>query len=246
MSVTTCYEVISSCTWILKQTGLYPTKTPTFLDPLKHFFNLTLHIIIYTVLTSNIVIAISTSNKSLFSWQLPLFLPVSHYYLKIKVLLVPRKRFFSILKDLKCKEFNSHNQGLNKHIRNLHKITKFLVKYFSSLSATVIVIFCLTPILYDSLLLVPSPIPTGNFDILYKILHFLFMSYIAWNYVGVETLYMTLLGLCAAQLRILRTKIANVLEWSQESFNEENTKNIDLLVQSSLKDCIILHNKINT
>lgn len=249
MTRISCPDVITNCTWILKKTGLYPTKVSTHSYILKQLLNFIIHFVTYTVLVSNVVVAIVTRNGTLLNWQASVLMPVTNYYLKAAVLIINRKNVYLILADLNSKEFNLHSKKSNKYIQDSLNMSHMLLKYFALSSAVLLLTFGVSPFLTDGFMLVPASFNTGRYDVYYKILHLFATGYITCNYISIETLYMTLLRLSAAELKILQEKIIYLLEDVEEYCKGPNNlisiDNVDSVIQYFLKECVILHDKIN-
>lgn len=245
MSYVSCLDVIDSPRWILTKNGLYPIKIITKSVILKLIINFILHISTYGIVIHNVFIALRTRNTTLLNWVTCVLLPMTNYYAKIATLIFRRTIFFSILDDLKSKEFNPRNKKLNENIQRVNTISKMLIRYFALSIGSCVIIFSFLPIVMNSLMMIPASFNTGRYDLLYKILHCIFTSYMSYTCFGVDILYMTLLGLCSAELDILHEKLLNTLNDSRNICNEYEAANIVIVEHIVLKECVFMHNKIN-
>ncbi|GJQ66210.1 hypothetical protein Trydic_g4268 [Trypoxylus dichotomus] len=119
-----------------------------------------------------------------------------------------------------------------------------IVKLYFIVSLTAyILIGSFLPLLVDISLSIPAPFDTGKYDIIYKVAHFFATGYLAFNTLGLDMLFLTLLSICVAQLNILQERLSKVLEDARKEC-KSNTK-LTLEVHSILRDIVILHETIN-
>ncbi|KAK9731034.1 7tm Odorant receptor [Popillia japonica] len=119
-----------------------------------------------------------------------------------------------------------------------------VLNFYLLVGVTFIVFTCLLPFVIDVKLAIPPPYDMGNFDFFYKVIHFGVMFYLFLNSVICDVLYITILGLCIAQLVILQEKLLDI-SVETNSAEPHNQRRFHSEVEKDLKQIIILHMMIN-
>ncbi|GJQ66207.1 hypothetical protein Trydic_g4265 [Trypoxylus dichotomus] len=65
-------------------------------------------------------------------------------------------------------------------------------------------------------MIIPTPFEMGKYDVIYKAMHVVMCVYLGLNSTSFDVLYMTLLGICIAQLYILEEMLMHVYEEARE------------------------------
>ncbi|GJQ66211.1 hypothetical protein Trydic_g4269 [Trypoxylus dichotomus] len=149
-----------------------------------------------------------------------ILIPMVNYWAKSFTLMVNKRCFQSILLDLGSNTLNAHSEILNEHIQFIYRTSRLLLS-----------------------LTIPAPFETGKYDIIYKIGHFFATGYLAFNTIGFDILFLTLLSLCVAQLNILEERLSNGLDDAEDSCEDRNR--LGLEIHTILREIVILHETVN-
>lgn len=166
-----------------------------------------------------------------------------NYSAKSWTLLSNKQCFFSILMDLESGIFNKHSEKLNEHIKFIYRVSRIIYRYFVLALFAYLLVGSFLPIIINIGLIIPSPFEDGPFDIYYRMYHFFATAYMAFNTVGFDVLYLTLISLCVAQLDILKERLSNVFQEVKLSYDEDGVGK--KTPQQILKECVMLHQLIN-
>ncbi|KAK9730331.1 hypothetical protein QE152_g15297 [Popillia japonica] len=118
-----------------------------------------------------------------------------------------------------------------------------LLVYFTMALTAYMIIGSFLPMFVNISLIIPAPFNFGDYDIIYQFAHFFATGYMAFNTLGLDMLYLTLLSLCVAQLNILGGRLTTVLEDAMQNCN--NKEAIVLETSNILREIVILHDRIN-
>lgn len=242
-----CIETLKTSSYVLSKTGVLFTKKLCTLDITKIVLNILLDLVINIIIVLNIKNSLEINNVKLTNWMVCLLLPMENYVAKRLTLLVNKKCLISLLDILNSEVFNNHSEKQNRHIQMLNKISRLIFRYFAFTMTVSLTVFCLLPFIVDIKMMIPPPFETKQFEVVYKLLHFLSAFYLAVNTTGLDMFYMTLLGLGNAQLKILEERLLNLLEDSKQIQRLTEVvacDHIDSITERILKDCIILHKMI--
>ncbi|KAK9708266.1 hypothetical protein QE152_g27316 [Popillia japonica] len=94
--------------------------------------------------------------------------------------------------------------------------------------------------------MIPASFNTGEYDVIYKLAHLFATAYFSINSASIDALYLSLIALCTAQLQILERKLINVLEDAEAISENFHGKNLNTAAEDILKECIVLHDTINS
>lgn len=238
-----CDDVLSKSRRVLLKTGLWPTSKRTKYAIPKLIFNFIFHSTILTMIVCNIVDAKRRNDNTKLNWMMCVLCPVLTYIAKVTTISTNKIGFYSILDDLKSRTFNAHNGKLNEHIRQIDKISKLLLGYLTTTVLAFSAAGSILPIILQTeVMIFPAPMNLGKYSILYKIIHLFMTTYVSFNTVGLDVLYMSLLGLCRAQLDILEDRLSYILE---DVTNNRNDIEINVMMRYVVRECSILHDAVN-
>lgn len=238
-----CTKTLENCEWILKKIGIWPASKFTKRRITKLILNWFLYISVFLILIFDIKIAIESANYNLLNTMTCILMPLVNLTAKSSTLLINGREFCLLLKDLESIFFNKHTDKLNKHIQLINKISNILLKYFTIALSTYIIIGIIVPLTKNRETIIPVPFDTGKFDAIYKC-YFLFTSvYMAFESIGLDVMYMTLLSLGCAQLNILQYQLTNVAKYLNLPYEYKNKMKLN--VGYILNHCIALHETIN-
>lgn len=246
-----CTDPIIKNLSVLGKEGLLPTDKFTLL----HMLKITFHALFFSLMTginiANIVSAIKTGSDMELNRATCIIIPLTQTLIKGVTILINKKHFYLVLKDLRSDIFNSHSMNLNVHIELVYKVSDLLRKYYSLAIGAFIFVAAILPFITNIRMMMPPPFEMGKYVFFYKFLHFLMTIYLAVNSISLDVMYMSLMALCIAQLNILEERLMNVFEESRSKGSEhlpaEDSFNSEFIVveQTILKQCIALHEKIN-
>lgn len=241
MARMSCINALSRTSWILLIEGLLPTEVLKRRQVLKLILHSLWAAFILNLMFHNIVNGIKANNFMLINRMVYVLMPVMTSFAKSVAVLTNKKCFISLLKDLRSNIFNRHSEKQNEHIQFVDKISKIMLRYFTITMGLFLSVACLLPIITNVRILIPSPYNLGRYEILYKILHFFVILYMGLNAACFDLLYLSLMGLCIAQLNILQENLTYPLK----SAYTLDSKIIDGNVEECLRHCVILHEMIN-
>lgn len=245
MSRTSCLQVISRTSNILLRQGFLPVKHEKQVPVLKLTFHLICYIFFYNLAIKNIINAINTSDIVLLNRVMcTVTLPVTTHITKTLTVIKNRKCFLLLLDDLNSDIFNRHSNEQNKIIQRVDYFAKLLLMYYTTVGILFLSMATFVPMIMDIRMLLPMPYNIENVDIYYKFVHTFITLYFGFNGVMFELLYFSMMGLCAAQLRILQSKLKSILESSLERKKHCSTS-IQCIIEETLKECVILQELIN-
>ncbi|KAK9730325.1 7tm Odorant receptor [Popillia japonica] len=171
-------------------------------------------------------------------------IPVANLGAKLLAIWWNKKSFFSLMKYLESPEFNAHNEVQNRYIQVVHQFAKVLLKILIAIVAGYVVVTGVSPFITDTAMMIPPPNDMGKYNLFYKIIHIFMQFYLGSTSICHDLLFMTLFGLCIAQLNILQHKLLNVYEEALELSVEVGLSS-RFTEKQLLKDCVILHETIH-
>lgn len=152
----------------------------------------------------------------------------------------------SLLDYLRSDVFNSHSEELNVYVRFVYRISELMWKYYAVVIAAYLSVATIAPLAIDmKTMTIPPPFDMGKYGIVYKILHAILCTYLGLNSLCFDVLFMSLLGLCIAQLYILEKRLIHVFEEAKETCENRDTKEMSLCEEKTLKFCIVLHESLS-
>lgn len=232
-----CIEAVSTTTSILLAEGLLPSANRHRFYPSKLIFHLIANALVVGVLITNILNGIRAGNATFINQMTCVLIPVVNLDAKSFTIFKNKNCFVSIMEDLKSDIFNTHSDKLNVHIQLVNKVSRLMSRYFMITMGVFVIFSCILPMMTNIRLLIPSPIDLGQLHILYEIMHFCCTTYLGINSTCFDVLYVSILGICIAQLNILETRLSNIYEES----NKADINELDTI----LSECIKLHDLIN-
>ncbi|GJQ66212.1 hypothetical protein Trydic_g4270 [Trypoxylus dichotomus] len=238
-----CKETYKTSKYILLKTGMWPKVTTTKCELLSFAFTLISDAFLLSFSAFNIINEIRTKNFiKLLNWLTSLLIPAANYTAKGYTLIVNKKCFYEIVNDIENETFNSHSEKLNRHIQLICNISQILLRYFAFALGIYLAVRSFLPIVVDVGMIIPPPFDMGEYDILYRIFHFFATVNICVNTAGFDVLFLTLMAVCVAQLHILEDRLRRLYEDALECSG--STGNINEIVETTLRECVILHNTI--
>lgn len=198
-----CVKTLENPKWILSKLGLWINSDSTAWERYKFVIGLCFNIALISLVCQNIINSINLKEIKLLNRMTCMLIEGLTYLAKLSTIILNKKCFESILADLDSEEFNTHNQTLNEHIQFIYKISKLLFGYFIITILTYLVFGTFLPMVVNVSPMVPAPFDTGKYDIVYRFILIILCNYMAFSSIGLDTLYLTLLSLCVAQLNIL-------------------------------------------
>lgn len=238
-----CMKIFENSQRILSTSGLWLKPTITTSAVLKLILNILFNVTVSTVICQNISKAVKEKNIKVFNRMICVSVGMMTYFSKSLSIMINKKCFYSILFDLESKTFNTHSDTLNRHLWNIYRISKLVRGYFIMALAVYMAIGSLLPFFLNVGYIIPPPFHSAKYDIVYKVAHFLGTGYLAFNTIGLDTLFLSLLSLCVAQLNILEGKLTEV--FGDAKHNTKNDTEIKLEVHIILQEIVILHERIN-
>lgn len=242
-----CIEPLVKVNRILSKEGLLPNGTGR---KQIHIVQLTLHTLLagtaLLFMIINGINAIKTGNGRALIHSVCTIMPGANLVVKLVVVLVKKETLLSLLGYLKSDVFNSHSDELNGYVRVVHGISELIWKYYIVVIAGYVFVVGALPILLDTKTMqIPPPFDMGRYEILYKFLHVVICIYFGINSICLDVLFMSLIGLCIAQLYILEKRLIYVLEEVDRMCENRDPKEMSLCEERILKFCIILHESLN-
>lgn len=237
-----CITTLDNPKWILSKFGFWIKYNGTAWEKYRFVVCVSFNIALITVVCLNIVNSIKTGEIRLLNRMTCMLVEGFTYIAKLITLIINERCFELILMDLDSEAFNTHNRKLNEHIQYIHKISKLLFGYFIITVLTYLIIGTFLPIVINISPMVPAPFHTGTYDIVYKLILFILCSYMAFNSIGLDTLYLTLLSLCIAQLNILNGKLLEGVD--DVSVKVKSKEEMILKSHAALREIVKLHEGI--
>lgn len=247
MKKVTCSDTVKTVISILSKEGLLFRGEMTKLDKCKAALNLLLAVAVNMFIMLDIINALKIDNMNMANWMICVLIPGIGYGTKEFTLLVNRRCFSALLQDLSSLSFNAHNDRLNRHIRLIDRTSNLLFKYFLISDSIIIISFCVLPFALNIRMGIPAPFETGRFDVLYKLFHLMYCSYIGYNMTFLDILYMTLMGLAIAQLNVLKERLTDIVEDASDMKMFEETSILhetNIVARRILREYILLHGMI--
>lgn len=242
MTRISCARTIEKPKRILSMSGVWPTAKITKYTVLTMVFNLTFDIVVLTIIVLNIVNALKFKKMNVLNKMICIIISMINYIAKSTTLTINKECFMSIIQDLETTTFNRHSEELNNHIENIYNNSNLVFKYFVFMLAVYSLIGSILPMVVDLGITIPAPFYTGRYEFLYKVLHFFATGLLSCNTIGLDTLCLTLISLGIAQMNILQERLKNVLEDREKAYGKEYL--LKLKVNRTLRECVILHEKI--
>lgn len=238
MNKVNCFYVISKATWIHLKQGLILSEELRIVEIFRSILHYIIHIFMLSILVLNINNGIKSQNVSLVNRMVCLLIPVSNLIAKALTLQKNRKCFLRLLEDLQSDAFNTHSEKSNTHIQFVDKIRALMLKYFMITIGVFLLVGSVLPVIINIDLLIPNPIRDGRYEVIYRILHFIGTTYFGFNSGCFDVLYVSLIAMCIAQLKILEEELVNIVGNSSErEFIELGNGNL----KERLKQCVVLH-----
>lgn len=234
-----CLQVVSKPSWILLKLGLLPSKNKQKMWLLKTISHCLLYTFMLSLLILNILKGIRLNKAMFVNRMISLFIPGLNLLAKFLSIRKNDIYYLSALENLKSDIFNIRNKKTNQHIQLAEKISTLLLRYFAITISAIVFAACVLPIAIKTEPLIPCPIYIGKYVIFYNILHFPFIVYFAINTSCFDVLYMTLLGICIAQLTILEERLVSLENIDVGDINKASRD-----VEEALRECIALHKMI--
>ncbi|KAK9686258.1 7tm Odorant receptor [Popillia japonica] len=191
-----------------------------------------------SVLVLNIVKGIRLNKPMFINRMIWIVIPLINFLAKLLAIHKNKKYYLLVIKNLKSDIFNIQDKKLRQHILLIERISELMWKYFALTIGVLYLVSCVFPVVMDTEPLMPCPVDIGRYDILYRVLHLAFTFYYAVNSPGCDLLLMSLLGICIAQLSILKERLTGLS-------NSNNGEEISPPVDKTLSECVALHKMIN-
>lgn len=246
-----CIDPIIKILHILEKEGLLPRNKFKLTQIVKIIF----HIISFSLILSiNIIVIVQAIQKGSameFIRATYIIIPITQLIFKGATILINKQCFALLLDDLRSDIFNSHSIKLNAHIEFVYKVSDLLQKYYTLAIGLFIFVTAILPFIFNIRMMMPPPFDMGRYIFFYKIIHFLMTIYMAIHSISYDVMYMSFMALCIAQLSILQERLMNIFEESgtksAEDLSVENnfSRKFIFVEQRILKQCIVLHDKIN-
>lgn len=240
-----CIEPLRKTTRVLSKEGLL---TETVIDELP-VVRILLHVIfcVYTLtlLVCGLVQAVKTNNRIVLNRLICVFLSAITVFAKEFALLRNRKTFMSLMDDLNSDNFNRHSEQQNRHIQFIYRISQLTLRYYILVASAFLLVSCCLPFILDVEMLIPPPFEVKKFEFLYKLGQVVLIVYLEVNSVSCDVLYMSIMGLCIAQLNILEERLTNIFEDSIEINGTKLVDEMSLDAEKLLNECVILHEMLN-
>lgn len=244
MARITCMDALSAIKWFLLKAGLFPVDNCKSFTFFKLLCNFIFYSIIFSILLIDLINSIRTRNSAIFNMISCTIIPVANLGAKLLAIWWNKKSFFSLMKYLESPEFNAHNEVQNRYIQVVHHFAKVLLKILIAIVAGYVVVTGVSPFITDTAMMIPPPNDMGKYNLFYKIIHIFMQFYLGSTSICHDLLFMTLFGLCIAQLNILQHKLLNVYEEALELSVEVGLSS-RFTEKQLLKDCVILHETIH-
>lgn len=193
-----------------------------------------------SVLILNIIKGIKLNKPMFINRMIWIVIPLINFLAKLIALHKNKKYYLFVIQNLKSDSFNTQDKQLNQHILLIEKISGLMWKYFGLTIGVMYLVSCVLPVVVDIEPLMPCPVNIGKYDTFYRILHLTFTFYYAINSPGCDLLLMSLLGICIAQLSILKERLIGLRGSDTETVNA-----MSVHVEKTLRECIALHKVIN-
>lgn len=241
MTKISCVEAISKISDSLLLHGLLPTKKIKRYQLLKVILQIVFYFVVLNLIIKNIVNALRKSDMILLNRMVcAMLIPVSMLLAKVIAVFKNKHYFFIILEYLDSNIFNDHNEELNRNIQKIAYIARLILRYYTIVGAAYLSLSTFLPMVMDISLLLPMPYNIGKFNVYYKYIHLLVMVYLTFQSLYFDMLYLSLLGLCVAQVHILQMKLRDIFENSKEKATLYAVE-LNVITEEILKECVILH-----
>lgn len=239
-----CLQVLSRTSRILYILGALPTRARKMLQTFKSFLNLILVILVLYIICHNIINGIRTKDIELINHMTcVVFIPVFIVIVKVSSFYLNKTSFLVLLNILQSDVFNVHSYELNKHIRRVDRLAKFVLMYITAGMCVAEFALGILPLVIEIKLTIPAPIALGRYKIYYNVFHTLLTVYLAVSSTSIDLLYLTLMGLSVAQLNILEEKLVGI--FSNASHRTTDIRTIHYRADQIIRECIVLHKTIN-
>ncbi|GJQ66199.1 hypothetical protein Trydic_g4258 [Trypoxylus dichotomus] len=172
------------------------------------------------------------------------FIPTLIFVAKISTLFINKENYLWLLETLRGDVFNTHSESLNEHVQLVKQVGKVLLTYLAITMTVFLSIVSLLPLFINMDLLIPLPYRFDKFESYYKLCHLFITGYLCINSACLDLLFLSMLGLCMAELNILEERLSNILPDTLGKYESE-TFNLEFLVEEYLVECIVLHDTIN-
>lgn len=237
-----CAKLLTKTNWVLLKEGFLFEKDMGKIQLLKLILHVLYCIFIVILIGSSIGRAISIKDISVLNQLLCMFISAITVFAKEFTLLKHRFCFISIVSDARSDTFNAHNTKLNQHVLFVDRISELTLRYYIFIAIIFLSVTCLSPFVLNMKMMIPPPMDIRDYDYLYKIVHCLVIFYMSINSVTFDVLYISILGLCVAQLGILEERLTEIFK---EAITKNGTKESYMEHYQVLKECVILHETIN-
>lgn len=240
-----CTVPLKRTTWFLTIEGLIRQNIFDQLAIWSLIMHLILSLSTVILMTSSMVKAFIIRDTIVLNQIICTLVSAFTVIAKIFTIVENKHWFASIIADLKSDAFNNHNEKQNEHVKFVDKITNLILKYYVVVGVMFVLFTCVLPFIWNVRMVVPPVFEMGRLKVFYKVIHFILIAYMVSNSVMLDVSYMSLMGLCIAQLSILEEKLIYVLEEARNR-NKSNHKEIVYYhVEVILKECVILHDMLN-
>lgn len=225
--------------------GLLPENLIDELSISTFIFHFVTGMCTLALIVFSMVEAIKVHNSMVLNQQACVFMSAVTVLAKVFAIVRNKSCFVSVIDDLKSHTFNAHDEQQNEHIQFVDRITKLILRYYVVVGVTFLLFSCLLPFILDVKMVIPPPFEVGKFEILYKFVHFTVISYMVLNSVTFDVLYMSIMGLCIAQLIILRERLISVAQGDNNTKAVKKYKDTYRDAEQVLKECVLLHEMLN-
>lgn len=237
-----CVKTLENPKWILSKLGLWINSDSTVWGKYKFVIGLSFNIALIILVCQNIINSMNIREIKLLNRMTCMLVEGLTYLAKLSTIILNKKWFESILIDLDSEAFNTHNHKLNEHIQYIHKTSKLLFGYFIITILTYLVFGTFLPIVVNISPMVPAPFNTGKYDIIYRFVLIILCNCMAFSSIGLDTLYLTLLSLCMAQLNILDGKLVEAVD--DVAMKAKSKEEMALKCHTDLREIVRLHEGI--